>query len=185
MTPDELAAEKSEMLGRLAALSPMPDDATVTQEQLDARYDITETIPLYFKGDRDFVGPLLDSVGYGDGFGGYSGISHFLYGVKDRDFVLAEIGKRLRNGTPASKMWSLYCLAELHKSGQDAFPGEHDLVRGCLTDKEHDLVRREAAHCLGALGDKRALELLETLLNDPCDEVKDCAAHWLAFNKRP
>jgi hypothetical protein len=177
MTPDNPAAKKCELLARLAAVRPMPDDATVTQEQLDERFTTEELVDLYFKGDRDFVGPLLDSVGYGDGFGGYSGISHFLYGVQDREFVLAEIAKRLQDGAPGPKMWALYCLAELHKSGQGEFSGEHDLIAGCL--RGPDLVRREAAHCLGALDDPKSRVILGTLRDDPSDEVRDQAANWL------
>ncbi len=184
MTDAERQTLKIKLIKRLTIISPMPDDANVTQEQLDERFDITGTIHIYFLDDPDFVGPLLDSFGCGDGFGGYSSDSHYFYGLKERDFVLSEIGKRLQNGTPGSKMWSLYLLAELHKSGQEAIENEHELLRKCLKDKDHDLIRREAAHCLGALGDKFATEILKTATDDPCEEVKANAISWLKHNEK-
>jgi HEAT repeat protein len=74
-------------------------------------------------------------------------------------------------------MWSLYILAEMHKSGQPEYEGELNAVEGCLRDR--DLVRREAAGCLGAVGGRRAIAILKSMLDDPCDEVKSSVKNWL------
>lgn len=177
MTDEDMIVEKAKLMKRLEDISPMPDDATVTQKQLDQYHDIVEIIDLDFKRDVDFVAPILDSFGYGDGYGIYAPRSHYFCGLPDRDRVLSEITIRLRTGSDGSKMWSLYVLAEMHRAGQNAFPGEHDLIRSCLTDR--DLVRGEVADCLGALGDRRSTDMLKLLLTDPCEQVKARAAYCL------
>ena len=174
---------KQQLIEGLASLTPMPDDEEVTQEQLNEYAELCWSIARTMNKDPDFVSPLLDSFGYGDVNDAYASNSHYFFGLEDREFVLSEFAKRLQSGTDGSKMWSLYCLAEFHKAGQPEIENELELIQGCLIGPE--LVRDEAAHCLGALCVERADQILESLVNDSSERVRDRAAHWLSFNRKP
>src|SRR3954454_1656544 len=61
---------KRDILAGLGRLGSLPDDATITQAQLDEFSDILAWIELA-PPDLDYIRPLLNTFGYGDGFGVY------------------------------------------------------------------------------------------------------------------
>ena len=57
-----------DLIDRLARLGPLPDDAAISQAQLDEFSDIIDGIDRA-PPDTGSIRPLLNTFGYGDGFG--------------------------------------------------------------------------------------------------------------------
>lgn len=106
-------AVKRELLGRLARLGPLPDDASVSQAHLDEFGDVVDrmgTAP----PDRDYVRPLLDAFGYGDGFGLYTHGAHALL-RQDRDAVVGAALDTLEAGRDGPRQWAMEALRRLRE----------------------------------------------------------------------
>jgi hypothetical protein len=104
---------KHDLLGRLARLGPLPDDATVTQAQLDEFYDIIARIDLA-SPDTDYIRPLLATFGYGDGFGGYVHGANALL-RQDRDAVVEAALDMLDGGSDGSRQWAMETLRRMQE----------------------------------------------------------------------
>jgi hypothetical protein len=96
---------KRDLLGRLARLGPLPNDAAVTQEQLDEFFDVILLIDLA-PPDTDYIQLLLATFGYGDDFGGYVHGANALL-RQDRDAVIEAALEALDSGRDGSRQWAM------------------------------------------------------------------------------
>jgi hypothetical protein len=99
---------KQEILARLARLGPLPDDATVTQAQLDEFNEILARIDLA-PPDPDYIRPLLNAFGYGDGFALYVHGANALL-KQDRAAVVEAALDTLEAGRDGPRQWAMEAL---------------------------------------------------------------------------
>src|SRR4051812_9018269 len=104
---------KHDLLGRLARLGPLPDDASATQAQLDEFYDVITRIDLA-PPDPDYVRPLLAAFGYGDGFEGYVHGANALL-RQDRDAGVEAALDALDGGRDGSRQWAMETLRRMQE----------------------------------------------------------------------
>lgn len=105
---------KSDLLDRLARLGPLPDDAAVTQSQLDEFGDIIERIGTA-PPDPDYVRPLLGAFGYGDGFGLYAHGANALL-RQNRDAVVGAALDALESGRDGPRQWAMETLRRMREA---------------------------------------------------------------------
>ena len=128
--------QKRELLARLARLGPLPDDAKVTQSQLNEFFDIvciidTDSTP----PDADYIRPVLNTFGYGDGFGGYT---HGAWALlkQDRAAVVEAALDTLETGGDGPRLWAMETLRRLRqRDGGNPPPSPRELrcVEAALT----------------------------------------------------
>lgn len=104
---------KPDILAGLARLGPLPDDATVTQAQLDGFGEIIGWIG-FAPPDPDYVRPLLDTFGYGDGFGLYAHGADALL-KQDRGAVVEAALDALGTGRDGSRQWAMETLRRMRE----------------------------------------------------------------------
>lgn len=124
---------KRELLARLARLGPLPDDATVTQAQLDEFLDIVDRIDSTTP-DPDYIRPLLNTFGSGDGYAGYT---HGAWALikQDRAAVVEAALDTLETGGDGPRQWAMETLRRLQEGGRGHPPSPRELrsVEAALT----------------------------------------------------
>ena len=104
---------KRELLDRLGRLGPMPDDAAATQEQLEEFGDIIDHIGVA-PPEPDYIRPLLNAFGYGDGFGlNVHGATALL--KQDRDAVVEAALDTLETGRDGPSQWAMETLRRMRE----------------------------------------------------------------------
>ena len=111
---------KRDILACLARLGPLPDDATVTQEQLQEFGDLLAWIELA-PPDPDYVRPLLNAFGYGDGFGLYVHGANALL-KQDRGAVVAAALDTLEAGRDGPRQWAMETLRRMREGDRGIPP---------------------------------------------------------------
>src|SRR6188508_674790 len=111
---------KRDILAGLARLGPLPDDATVTQAQLQEFSDILAWIELA-PPDPDYVRPLLNAFGYGDGFGLYVHGANALM-KQDRGAVVAAALDTLEAGRDGPRQWAMETLRRMREGDRGVPP---------------------------------------------------------------
>lgn len=104
---------KRDILGRLARLGPLPDDATVTQAQLDEFSDILariERVP----PDLGYIRPVLNAFGYGRGFELYVHGANALL-RQDRAAVVEAALDTLEAGPDGPRQWAMETLRRMRE----------------------------------------------------------------------
>lgn len=154
---------KRNLLARLELLGPLPDDATITQTQIDEFHDIVSSIDSdSTPPDPGYIRPLLNTFGYGDSFGGYT------YGAwallkQDRGSVVEAALDTLETGREGPRQWAMETLSRLRerdKGDPPPTPRELVCVEAALTGPS--LIAEAAvgwAYWVGGVEGRRLLEL--------------------------
>ncbi len=167
----------SELIARLEALTPMPDDDSpeLTASRL-AEYEAVigqieavarQTHPL----DPRLIEPLIASFGYGDAFGLYWATLHLLEEFPS-ELLRPALCAALQTGKPGARMWCAYMLGVQRN--------RHDvpvLVRA-LHDPMSE-VRYYALMALAMIGDASATVEMKNLLHDPARKVQKAARKYI------
>lgn len=114
---------KCDILGGLARLGPLPDDATVTQAQLDEFSDLIAWLELATP-DPDYIRPLLNTFGYGDGFGLYLHGANVLQ-KQERAAVVEAALDILEGGRDGPRQWAMETLRRM-REGDRGHPSPSD-----------------------------------------------------------
>ena len=104
---------KPDILAGLARLGPLPDDATITQAQLDEFSDIIGWVELA-PPDPDYIRPLLRTFGYG------YGVDLYVHGAnallkQDRAATVAAALDVLESGRDGPRQWAMETLRRLRE----------------------------------------------------------------------
>jgi HEAT repeat protein len=156
-----------ELLTQLKQLSPMPDDQSVSQEQLDAYSTVIDELYHVLKQDNDprAIQPLIDSFGYIDGFGVYHTTLTILGRFDDKQ-LMPHLLDAVQHGERGSRAWAALMLG--HTQDRAVVP----YLLPLLNDPEEH-VRADAAIALGNIGDPSTRQAIEQLKSDPSIEVRD------------
>ena len=131
-------ATKRELLDRLARLGPLPNDDAITQAQLDEFGDIIDRIGAFVPPDPDYIRPLLDTFGYGDGFALYVHGANALL-RQDRVAVVEAALDTLEAGRDGPQQWAMETLRRM-REGDRGNPAPSDrevrLVESALRGPE-------------------------------------------------
>lgn len=158
-------ANVDDLISALSAISPMPDDEdedALTESVLDDYHKIVSKLG-ELKDPKSIV-PLIDSFGYGDGFGVYWTTLHTLekFGYELLNPLLIDA---IRKGEKGSRMWAAYMLGV--SRCREAID---DLIS--LLKDDNELVRAKSALALGMIGDRWAIPYLEAIGNDVSEAVR-------------
>lgn len=104
---------KHDILRRLAHLGPLPDDAAVSQAQLDEFGEIIAAIE-QAPPDLAYIRPLLDTFGYGAGFGLYVHGANALL-RQDRAAVVEAALDTLEAGRDGPWQWAMETLRRMRE----------------------------------------------------------------------
>lgn len=156
-----------ELLAQLKQLSPMPDDQSITQEQIDAYAEVIDQLYYALREDNDprAIQPLIDSFGYIDGFGVYQTTLTILGRFSDNQ-LMPHLLESVQHGERGSRAWSALMLG--HTEDRAVVP----YLLPLLNDPE-EYVRGNAAIALGNIGDPSTLQAIEKLKDDPSLEVRE------------
>ena len=156
-----------ELVAELQQLSPMPDDDSVTQEQLDAYKRVIYELDDVLEQDRDprAIQPLIASLGYIDGFGLYQTTIGALAKFDDEQ-VMPHLLEAVQHGERGSRAWAALLLG--HTKDRAVVP----YLLPLLNDPEVH-VRAHTALALSNIGDPSTRRALEQLQNDPSLDVRD------------
>ena len=127
---DPVADErKRDLLARLARLGPLPDDDAITQGQLSEFFDIVCTVDSdSTPPDPDYIRPILNTFGYGDGFAGYA---HGAWALlkQDRDAVVEAALDTLEAGRAGPRQWAMETLRRMREGDRGNPPPSSREVR--------------------------------------------------------
>jgi hypothetical protein len=172
---------KPDILAGLARLGPLPDDATVTQAQLDEFSDTIAWIELA-PPDSDYIRPLLGTFGYGDGFGLYVHGANSLL-KQERAAVVEAALDTLETGRDGPRQWAMETLRRMREGDRGIPPPsarEVRLAEAALHGPE--LVALSAVYWAYwvADNDPAGRRLLELAARGAAGEAKARAAELLA-----
>lgn len=120
--------KKRMLLDRLARLGPLPNDDTITQAQLDEFGEIIDRIGSSVPPDPDYIRPLLDAFGYGDGFALYVHGANALL-RQDRDSVVEAALDTLEAGRDGPRQWAMETLRRMREGDRGNPPPSDREVR--------------------------------------------------------
>lgn len=149
------------IIHRLSALSPLPSDDDISEEQLDEFSAILDELQAL--RDVRCVSPLLQALGYGTGYGLYWNAVHFLE-TFEPDTLHPHLVAHLQSDNPGSRMWSVLMLGRTQNVANLAF------ILPSLSDKE-ELVRLHAVSATVMLSGSNAKTYVAALQDDPSSEV--------------
>jgi HEAT repeat protein len=158
-------AKVDDLITALRAISPMPDD-----DDIDA---LTEEILIKYESivkelgelqDPKAIVPLINSFGYGEGFGLYRSTLYYLEKF-DLGLLYPQLIDAVRTGEKGPRMWTTFMLGRIRNP-----EAVDDLI--ALLQDDYELVRANAAMALGMIRDKKAKPHLEACKNDVSEEVK-------------
>lgn len=173
--------KKRHLLARLARLGPLPDDAAVTQAQLDEFLDIVGLIDSgSTPPDPDYIRPLLDAFGYGDGYAGYT---HGAWALlkQDRAAVVEAALDTLETGGDGPRQWAMETLRRLRERDRGdppPSPREFRCVEVALTGGS-PLVAVAAVYWAYWVGGVEGQRLLELAARVATGEARQRAAELL------
>ena len=94
--------QKADLIRRLAAISPMPEDDKLTEELYHRHERLMQEIrPIL---DEDFIEPLLNSFGYGDANEGYWPVLHMLERLP-LEMVHGALIQVMKTGASGPRKW--------------------------------------------------------------------------------
>jgi HEAT repeat protein len=162
------------LIAQLKALSPMPDDTSVSEELLETYGKIVDELSQY--RDQRTIGPLIASFGYGTGFGLYWSVVDLLESFAS-DLITPYLLSALQHGERGSRMWAASMLGWSHNEAAIPY-----LV--ALLDDSEELVRANAVLALGMIGDPSVQQHAERLRGDPSRDVRHAVEVTLAQLKQ-
>ena len=170
MSTDRIA----ELLTQLKAKSPMPDDDSLTKEQIEEYGAIADELEQVLAKNEDprVIEPLINSFGYGDGYGTYW-TPHRLLLKFDKVQLRPYLLDAVQHGERGVRQWAAYTLGVLED--KEAVP----YLIALLNDPE-DNVRLDAVQALAMIADPTTRPAIERLESDPSEEVRDVARDVLA-----
>lgn len=112
-----------QLIKKLEAMSPLPDDNTVSQQTLETYEQIIDE--LFSVKDTRVIQPLINSFGYGDGYGLYSSVVTLLENF-DYQAVKPYLIQAVQKGEPGSRMWAAQMLGRARD--EDARPYLSELL---------------------------------------------------------
>lgn len=157
-----MADRIAELLAQLEAISPLPEDDLITEEDLERYGTITDELAQY--KDRRVIQPLIQSFGYGLGYEAYGVVVRQLE-TYNPNLVFPYLVDAVQHGQRGSRMWAARMLGR--QGHQQALP----YLRSLLRDPE-EFVRVEAVHALSRLDDQASLPALERMQHDPSADVR-------------
>lgn len=160
------------LLSELRNMSPMPEDSALTEEHLK-RYDAIMN-ELYNHLDPSIVQPVLESLGYGLGFGVYWNVVTLLERF-EWDYLKPALITALESDNPGTRMWAALILGRQGEEMREAIPPLLSLL-----DDSHPLVRSHAVTALNAIAGRSVRQYIEPLKNDPAHEVRSTVKHVIA-----
>jgi hypothetical protein len=166
----------AELIERLRPVSPMPADGSpeLSLERLSVYERLMQETWQHVVEDgemaEELLVPLINSFGYGDGFGLYWTTLHILEKYP-LDRLRPALLEAVQNGERGSRMWSVYML------GIQRNPIDVPVFLRALKDPEYD-VRYYALMALGAIGTRDAVPAMEELLADPAAKVRKAAREY-------
>jgi hypothetical protein len=152
----------AELLSRLERLTPMPEDALLTENMLK-EYDEVVTELEQFHDPR-CLRPLIESFGYGQGFGIYWRTLHLIEKY-DSQLVTKALTAALEHPNPGVRMWAVNILRRYRYEGAVA-------SLAALLQDEAELVRAATVSALDAIVGEDIHPMLEQMQNDPSMEVR-------------
>lgn len=157
-----MAYQVDELIIRLQALSPMPNDHELTEKQLGEYHKIVYELTQL--EDKRCIRSLIESFGYGNGNGVYWGVVHLLerFAVEETDPLLLSA---LQSENPGVRQWSALMLGR--SENQLAIPRLLQLLYDSM-----ELVRAEAVVALGRFHKEDIKEQLLKLGDDPSKEIQ-------------
>lgn len=156
------------LVGRLANISPMPPDEEVSEESLIEYEDVIHSLEQHQNRlDDDSLQVVVDSFGYGTGFGLYWSTVSLLEGT-DYQRLVPILIKATAQKNPGIRMWAAILLGRTRDKTYTQYISK-------LLGDEMTLVRLYALIALGLLSDESVKERVKEMLKDPSDEVRSRA----------
>lgn len=172
--------KKRHLLALLARLGPLPGDAAVTQAQLDEFFDIVGSIDSdSTPPDPDYIRPLLNAFGHGDGYGGYT---HGAWALlkQDRAALVEAALDTLETGGEGPRLWAMETLQRVQELGNGTTsPSSRELrcVEAALTGSP--LLAKAAVYWAYWVGGDEGQRLLEFAARVATGEARQRAAELL------
>ena len=162
------------LIQALTSVSPMPsdDDPELTPEKLDSYAELIQQILNVLRSSQldeetRLIIPLLNSFGYGDGYGVYwltlSALEKFPISI-----LRPALGDALKNGERGTRMWCAIML------GRTRDPANSGILVSSLKDAEIK-VRISALEALALIRNLSSKEAIKELYDDPVEEVRQSA----------
>lgn len=161
------------LLAQLKLMSPMPEDDLLSEDSLRAYEQIVEDLDEL--SDPRAINSLIDSFGYGTGYGLYESVVALIERLSPHENP-PYLFSALRNGERGSRKWA----ARLLGRSRDRAAVPH------LLDQLHDseeLVRAEVVKALGMIGDASVRPQIEQLQRDPSPIVRRAVVQTLTHLK--
>lgn len=159
-----------ELLSQLMAIAPLPDDESLSEEILGMYEKITNELSSI--QDSRTIQPLINSFGYGTGYGTYWAVVHLLERF-DREQLDPLLISALQFAEPGPRMWAALMLGRSRNRAAIPF-----LI--ALLNAPEELVRSHAVSALQVIGEPSTREYIERLRNDSSGEVKAAVERALA-----
>jgi HEAT repeat protein len=171
-----MEGDLTELIARLATISPMPDDddPKLTVDRLREYETIIREVESVMASsaapDVSLLAPLLASFGVGDAFGLSWSALHLLERFP-AEILRPALRQAILSGERGTRYWATYMLGR-HRNREDA-----PVLAQALEDLEEE-VRYIALLALAMVGDPVALPAMERLLDDPAPRVRKAAQKW-------
>jgi hypothetical protein len=167
----------TDLLARLSAISPMPDDGNpeqtvpLLQEYEELIRQIGDVVAQGDEPDPALMVPLIHSFGYGSGFGLYWATLHLLEGFP-ADQLRPALRTALVTAEHGARMWSAFMLGP-HRDHRDV-----PALVTALNDPAEE-VRLNALMALAMIGDVSARPAMAELLEDPSARIRKAARKYV------
>lgn len=162
----------ADLLNRLRAISPMPEDEFLPEPLLSTYQEIITELAQY--KDPVCIRPLIDSFGYGEAQGLYWSVVHLLESFP-QGMVIPELIAAVQTKLSGPCMWASYMLGG--SRSEEAVPYLINLL-----SHEKPLVRAGAVMALGMIGDADGIKAIASLKDDPDPEVRNEVRHVLSHS---
>lgn len=100
-----------ELLEAMQSISPLPEDDKCSDELLDRYHDLLMTAGTF--NDPVLIKLILQSIGYGHGFGVYHTAEHILEKYPSDDLIPVLL-EGLQDSNAGTRMWSAHTLGYFH-----------------------------------------------------------------------
>jgi hypothetical protein len=158
-----------EILSQLKKIAPLPDDESLSEEILGMYEKIINELSSF--QDSRTIQPLINSFGYGTGYGTYWSVVHLLERF-DHEQLDPLLISALQHAEPGPRMWAALILGRSRNRAAIPF-----LIP--LLNAPEELVRSHAVSALRMMGEPSTREYIERLRNDSSREVRSAVERAL------